>query len=113
MNLQKLTLQELEAEHKTLYEKFIPTLGQYQKLAAEALQLQQEIYRRKLQQLFPKAKRIKALPVATISAREQPAKVDQLLQQVEKQTGVTITHIVENPNDFTYRLFGFENEDKS
>jgi hypothetical protein len=94
----------LQEEHRQLYEKFLPTLNEYQDMAKRALELQISIFKLRLERAFPKASNSTRGHVLTISAREMLPNLEKLLAEVERQ-GVKVDHINYDPRTFSFSLF--------
>lgn len=99
------SLEELMAEHTALYKEFLPTLDKYSDMAKRALELQIEIFKLRLTQAQPAAEFLSLAPIATISARETPAKLGQLLDALAKKE-VAVKTIIYDPINFAFHLYG-------
>lgn len=97
-------LSELIAEHRKLYEAFLPTLNTYQDMAKRALELQVEIFNHRFAQAFPEAAATSRSLVTSITARETPQHLEKLLAEFERQD-IKITEIVYDPRTFVFHLF--------
>ncbi len=96
-------LEDLEREHKELYEQFLPTLEQYQSLAKRALELQIEIFKRRL--CLAVCPEIKERHLVTqVSARLTPAQLERVIAELEKNE-VRISEIVYDTRTFEFYLF--------
>lgn len=100
-------LAQLEAEHAALYREFLPTLTQYQDMAAKALELQIGIAKGRFIQAFPKARHEQAALIATFSARETPAKLAVLLDALAEKK-IEVGQIVYDPRNFAFHLYGVD-----
>lgn len=99
------TLEQLEQEHKGLYEKFLPTLSEYQTMAARCLELQIEIFRLRLRKEFSSAGVIpKRELVISVTARDNPKVLDQIVAKI-RENKIDITAVVYDPRTFTFHLF--------
>lgn len=101
----ELTDPELHERHTALYKKFLPTLRSYTEMASEALELQQEMYSRRLAAEFPHARRTNAAALLTLSARETPARFDKVMQEVQNQK-IVVTEVIYDDRRQEFRLYG-------
>jgi hypothetical protein len=97
------TLERLEAEHKALYEAFLPTLSQYQDMARKALELQIGIFAGRLGQDLEVEIKHRSL-VTKISARETPAHLARLLGELTK-AGIKVTEVIYDARTFDFYLY--------
>lgn len=98
-------LAEARAEWSDLYKEFAPTLTQYQAMAKRALGLQINIFNCVFREDFSQASHHAESLILKISARENPARLDQLLADLAKRE-IKVTRVVYDAHTFDFYLFG-------
>lgn len=96
---------ELLKEHAEVYREFLPTLDQYQAMAKRALELQIRIYDLKMREAWPGATFLTAPLIASVSARETPAKVNGLLNKIA-ESKINVVKVIFDPSANAFNLYG-------
>lgn len=104
-DIEQLTNDELRAQHKAIYDQFTPTVQQYQNMAAELLQIQIELFKRRLKEEFPTVPQVERARILDVNARVTMEKFEAVLTEV-KQHHVAPVAIQFDPLTFNFTFFG-------
>lgn len=96
---------DLMADLQSVYREFMPQQTTIQAMAKRALELQSEIYSRRLAEVFPNAAAITAPVIASFSAREPLPRFEHLLAELAKNK-IEVTFITYDPKNFAISLYG-------
>lgn len=98
-------MEALLKEHADIYREFLPTLNKYSDMAKRVLGLQQKIFDGQLREQFPDAVFDEAPLIAKVSARETPARLRGLLDELAKKA-IAVTRVTYDPAVFEFHLYG-------
>lgn len=101
-------LESLEDAHQELYTEFQRDhMPRYTEIAKKLLDLQIEIFKRKLTDLLDKHRPsfiIELTLICTISARETVAALAQVLARIEKEQ-IKVAQVIYDPRTFTFHIY--------
>jgi hypothetical protein len=98
------TIGHLEARYAEIYRSLAPTIKEYTRMAAEALELQTKIYKHHLQRAFPSATLSDKPRALTFSARESPDSFRQMLATLQEKK-LNVTDIVFDPARHEFQIY--------
>ncbi len=95
---------ELERRRRALQQEFGPSLKRYTDMASEMMALNEEIYRRKLKEIYPNAEHTDKAFVVNLSPRMMPAAFAEILAKLALNK-VEIIEVVYDAVALEFRLF--------
>jgi hypothetical protein len=101
----QVSLDDLRKRHAALYREFLPKLDGYTKMAKEAVEIQEQIYRIELAAAFPGATWHEDGYIASISVRDTPPNVSAALDALHKQD-ISVSLVVFDRQRMEFKLFG-------